>query len=381
MKSYINKIVWSIALLATLFGCSKEETLRDTKVTAVETLYEPTNGKSVVLQKSASATLYFEWEAAKAEDAGMILYEVAFDKEGGDFSAPIYKMASDNSGGYNYATITHKQINKIAAMAGIESGATGKFIWTVFSSKGINEMKSAESRTLEVTRLSGFADVPVDVFVMGEGSEGGTDLANAIPTKSIASGEFVVYTKLTAGKAYYFTDAKTGTPRKFYITDGLLKEGTTTSTIAKTGVYRINLDFNVGSAVFTEITNLQLFFCPTNSFLFSIDYSAKGAFKASGKPVTFKQEGWGRDERYKFKMTTINSEGTTVEEWWGTPNIDSRPTSSSPASYYYIFPAKSDQWSDKFKFAGEMDNALVDVTVYFQADKPYTHEVVKVGNQ
>lgn len=381
MKSYINKIVWSVALLAVLFGCSKDETLRDTKVTAVQTLYEPTDAKSVVLQKSASATLYFEWEPAKAEDSGMILYEVAFDKEGGDFSQPIYKMASDNSGGYNYATITHKQINKIAALAGIPSGETGKFIWTVFSSKGINEMKAASSRTIEVTRLTGFEEIPVDVFVSGEGSEGGNDLASAVPMKSIANGEFEVYTMLTTGKPYFFTDAKTGTPRKFYLEGELLKEGTTTSTISKTGVYRIKLDFNVGSAVFTEITNLQLFFCPTNSFLFSIDYSSKGAFKASGKPVTFKQEGWGKDERYKFKMTTINSEGTTVEEWWGTPNIDSRPNSSSPASYYYIFPASGDQWSDKFKFASEMDGALVDVTVYFQADKPYTHEVVKVGNQ
>lgn len=381
MKSYINKIVWSFAIIATLFACSKDETLRDTKVTAVQTLYEPTDGKSVVLQKSASATLYFEWEAAKAEDAGMILYEVAFDKEGGDFSKPVYKMASDNNGGYNYATITHKQINKIAAMAGIGSGETGKLIWTVFSSKGINEMKATGSRVLEVTRLAGFADIPVDVYVMGEGSEAGTDLANAVPMKSTAAGEFVVYTKLTEGKSYYFTDAKTGTPRRFFVADGLLKEGTNGSTIAKTGVYRVILDFNVGSAVYTEITNVQLFFCPTNSFLFSLDYLATGAWKASSKPVTFKQEGWGKDERYKFKMTTKVADGSTVEEWWGTPNIDNRPTSSSPASYYHLFPARGDQWSDKFKFATEMDGALVDVTVFFRADQPYTHEVKKVGNQ
>lgn len=381
MKSYIDKIVWGVAFLAILFGCKKEESLRDTKVTAVNSLYEPATGKSVVLQKSASATLYFEWEPAKAEDSGMVLYEVAFDKEGGDFSAPIYKMASDNSGGYNYATITHKQLNKIAAKAEIASGATGKLIWTVFSSKGINDLKALETRTIEITRLSGFAEIPVDVFVSGEGSEGGNDLVNAVPTKSTAAGEFEVYTKLTAGKSYFFTDAKTGSPRKFYLEGDLLKEGTTASTIAKTGVYRIKLDFNVGSAVFTEITDLQLFFCPTNSFLFSIDYSAKGAFIASGKPLTFKQEGWGKDQRYKFKMTTINSAGETVDEWWGTPNTDSPPTSSSPASYYYIFPASSDQWSDKFKFAPEMDGALADVKVYFQADKPYTHEVIKVGNQ
>jgi len=380
MKSLLVKLTIIVSFFLAFISCQKDE-LSNTKVTAVKTLYEPTNGKSVVLQSSASASLYFEWEPAKAEDSGMVLYEVAFDKEGGDFTNPIYRMASDNNGGYNHATISHKQLNKIAAMAGIQSAATGKLIWTVFSSKGINDVKADESRTIELTRLAGFAEVPVDVYVTGEGSEGGTDLAKASIMKATANGEFEVYTKLTAGKTYFFTDAKVGSPRKFYTDKGLLKEGTTGSTVTKTGVYRVKLDFNVGSSIYTEITNIELFFCPTNAFLFSLDYQAKGEWKASSKPITFKQEGWGRDERYKFKMTTINSAGETVEEWLGTPNTDSRPTASSPASYYYLYPVDNSQWNGKFKFAGEMDMALVDVRVLLQADAPYTHEVKKVGNQ
>jgi hypothetical protein len=380
MKTLFAKITIALSLLLAFTGCQDEE-LSNTNVTPVKSLYEPTNAKSVVLQSSASATLYFEWEPAKAEDSGMVLYEVAFDKEGGDFSAPIYRMASDNNGGYNHATISHKQLNKIAAMAGIQSAATGKLIWTVFSSKGINDVKAAESRTIELTRLAGFAEVPVDVYVTGEASEGGTDLTKASIMKSTANGEFEVYTKLTTGKTYFFTDAKVGSPRKFYTDKGLVKEGTTGSTVAKTGIYRIKLDFNVGSCIYTEITNMQLFFCPTNTFLFSLDYQAKGAWKASSKPITFKQEGWGRDERYKFKMTTVNSAGETVEEWLGTPNTDSRPTASSPASYYYLYPVDNSQWNGKFKFAGEIDNSLADVSVLLQAESPYTHEIKKVGNQ
>ncbi|MCL4482205.1 MAG: SusE domain-containing protein [Bacteroidetes bacterium] len=381
MKSILINLTILASFLIAFTGCSKDDEMKNTKVTAVKTLYEPSDGKSVVLQSSASATLYFEWEPAKAEDSGMVLYEVAFDKEGGDFSNPIYRMASDNNGGYNHATISHKQLNKIAGMAGIQSSETGKLIWTVFSSKGINDVKAAESRTIEITRLAGFADVPVDVFVTGEGSEGGTDLSKASVMKAVTSGEFEVYTKLTAGKTYYFADAKVGTPRRFYTENGLLKEGTNACTVAKTGVYRIKLDFNVGSSVYTEVTDMQLFFCPTNTFLFSLDYQGKGAWKAFSKPITFKQEGWGRDERYKFKMTTLNDAGETVEEWWGTPNTDSRPTASSPASYYYLFPVDNSRWNGKFKFAGEMDGALVDVSVLLQAENPYTHEVVKIGNQ
>lgn len=381
MKSILVKLTILASFLFAFAGCNEDDELKDTKVTAVKMLYEPTNGKSVVLQSSASATVYFEWEPAKAEDSGMVLYEVAFDKEGGDFSSPIYRMASDNNGGYNHATISHKQLNKIAGMAGVESAQTGKLIWTVFSSKGINDVIAAESRVIEITRLAGFADVPVDVYVTGEASEGGADLSKASIMKSTAAGEFEIYTKLTAGKSYNFTDAKVGTPRTFYSENGLLKEGTTNSTVAKTGVYRIKLDFNVGSAVYTEVTNMQLFFSPTNSFLFSLPYLANGEWKATSKPITFKQEGWGRDERYKIKMTTINSAGETVDEWWGTPNTDSRPNSSSPASYYYLYPVDNDQWNGKFKFAGELDMALVDMSVLLQAENPYTHSFTKVGVQ
>ncbi|GET24007.1 SusE domain-containing protein [Prolixibacter sp. NT017] len=381
MKTLLIKLTILSSLVIAILGCTNDEELKDTRVTAVKMLYEPADAKSVVLQSSASASLYFEWEPAKAEDSGMVLYEVAFDKEGGDFSAPVYRMASDNNGAYNHATITHKLLNKIAGMAGIESSATGKIIWTVFSSKGINDLQAEESRTLEITRLAGFADIPVDVYVTGDASEGGTDLSKATMMKSVANGEFDVYTKLEAGKSYHFTDAKVGTPRQFYVENGLLKEGDKNSTVEKTGVYRIHLDFNLGSTVYTEITDFQLFFCPTNSFLFSMDYVGDGTFKATNQPITFKQESWGRDERYKFKMTTLTSTGDTVDEWWGTPNTDSRPTASSPASYYYLYPVNDSQWDGKFKFASEMDMALVDVTAYFRAEEPYTHSVVKVGDQ
>ncbi|HZL11241.1 MAG TPA: SusE domain-containing protein [Prolixibacteraceae bacterium] len=381
MKTILLNLSLLIAVLVAFTGCDKDESLKDTRVTAVKTFYEPADGKTVVLQSSASASLYFEWEPAKAEDSGMVLYEVAFDVEGGDFSNPIYRMASDNTGGYNHATISHKQLNKIAGMAGIGSAETGKLIWTVFSSKGINDLKAEETRTIQITRLSGFADVPIDVFVTGEASEGGTDLSKARMFKAIAGGEFEIYTQLTAGKTYYFTDAKVGTPRQFFVENGLLKEGETKINAAKTGVYRINLDFNVGSSVYTEITDFQLFFCPTNEFLFSCDYTENGIFKAVSQPITFKQEGWGRDSRYKLKMTTINTAGKTVDEWWGTPNTDSPPSASSPESYYYLYPVNDSQWDGKFKFAVEMDLALVDVTAAFNADGEYTHSVVKVGDQ
>lgn len=383
MKSIIFKSFWALALITLLFSCKKDETLRDTKVTEVKNLYEPTDNKAVVLQSVDGASVYFEWEPAKAEDSGMVLYELAFDKEGGDFSNPVYKMASDNNGAYNHATVTHKVLDKIFGLAGVEPGNSGKLIWTVISSKGINDLKSSVSRTLEVKRLVGFPDV-IEAYLTGEATEGGADLANAIAMKSISTGVFEVYTKLTAGKTYHFVSSKTGTPRTFFVDNGIIKEGATSITAPKTAVYRIKLDFGVASSSYTEITDIQLYFCPTDQLWFSMPYVGNGVFKATSQPITFKQEGWGRDERYKFKMTTINAAGETVAEWWGTPNTDSRPSADSPASYYYIQQVdilSFDRWDGKFKFAGEMDMALADVSMIFQSDKPYTHEVKKVGNQ
>lgn len=376
MKTSYIKIVLFICAVLSLASCKKDDTLKNLNVTAVQALYEPVTNKSIVLQPSATATVYFEWESALAEDGSLTLYQVAFDKVGGDFSKPLYVASADGNGANTHATLTHKQINKIAALAGIASSATGKLIWTVISSKGVNPKVGAVSNTLEITRLAGFAEVPATVYVTGDGSEGGTDLSKANVMKSISDGVYEIYTKLTAGKTYFFTDASVGTPRKFY-TDakGTLLEGAIGCTVATTGVYRINLDFSIGASTMTQITKWEFFFCPLNELQFALDYVGNGVWTAKSKPITFKQEGWGRDQRYKFKMTTA-----TGEEWWGAPgSLDSAPTGVD--SYYYLVPADNSQWNNKFKFASEMDMALVDMSVIMSASGPYTHSVKKVGAQ
>jgi len=376
MKTSYIKVVLFVCAVLSFASCKKDDTLKNLNVTSVQTLYEPINNKSIVLQASATASVYFEWESALSEDGALTLYQVAFDKVGGDFSKPLYVATADGNGANTHATLTHKQINKIAALAGIASSETGKLIWTVIASKGVNPKVGAVSNTLEVTRLAGFAEVPATVYVTGEGSEGGTDLSKASVMKSVSDGVYEIYTQLTAGKTYYFTDAKVGTPRKFY-TDakGTLLEGTTASTVATTGVYRISLDFSIGASTMTQIVKWEFFFCPLNQFQFALDYAGNGVWTAKSKPITFKQEGWGRDQRYKFKMTTA-----TGEEWWGAPgSVDSPPTGVD--SYYYLVPADNSQWNDKFKFASEMDMALVDMSVIMSATGPYTHSVKKVGVQ
>lgn len=380
MKTSYIKIVLFVCAFLSFASCKNDDTLKNLNVTSVQTLYEPVNNKAVVLQASATASVYFEWEPALSEDGALTLYQVAFDTLGGDFSKPAYVVSADNNGANTHATLTHKQVNKIAALAGIKPAETGKLSWTVISSKGVNPKFATVVNTLEVTRLAGFADIPYAVYITGEGSEGGADLSKANIMKSMKEGEFEIYTKLTAGKIYHFTDAKVGTPREFFINDkGILVEKTDldniTSTVTTTGVYRISIDFSTGASTMTQITKCEFFFCPTNSFPFELDYVANGVWTAKSKPITFKQEGWGRDERYKFKMTTDKG-----DKWWGAPKeLDSRPTGVD--NYYYLFEVDNSQWDNKFKFAGEMDGALVDMSVIMSASGPYTHSVKKVGVQ
>lgn len=378
MKALLSKLS-IIASLALAFVACDNMGETDSRLAPTDKLIEPADGKSVVLEASPSAAVYFEWNYSPVETSGTAVYQIAFDKADGDFSKPVYLASSSNNGLDNHISITHKQLNKIAGMIGIKPSDTGSFKWTVFTSKGTNAVKAAQENTITVTRLAGFADIPVDVFVTGEASEGGTDLSKAHKMKAVANGEFEVYTKLVAGKPFNFTDGTTGTPRQFYTANGLVKENGT-STVETDGVYRITLDFNTGACTYTLVTRIGFFFCPEDKILFDLPYVGYGVFQAK-ETVTFKQESWGRDERYKFRMFVKEDGGKAeVAEWeWATLNqTDARPTPTSPDSYYYLqlLTSKS-QWDNKWKLMGDFDGVPATYTIYLTADQPYTHSITK----
>ncbi|WP_423129185.1 SusE domain-containing protein [Gaoshiqia sp. Z1-71] len=379
MKKILIRLTVIASLLFAIAACEDDGGNLDTRLTAVGALIEPMDGKEVTLETSVGASTYFEWEYCKVEESGTALYQIAFDQADGDFSNPVYLTPADNNGMYNNVTITHKQLNKIAGMMGIGSSETGTFKWTVFSSKGLKSVKGEEERSITITRLAGFADLPVDVYVTGEASEGGADLSKAHQMKAIAGGEFETYTQLTAGEPFYFTDGTSGTPRVFYTDGGLVKENGT-STVAITGVYRITLDFNTGACTYALVTRVSFYFSPEGKILFDLPYAGNGIFRAEDQTVTFKQESWGRDERYKFRMVIKENGGADAEKEleWGTLNgTDSRPTATSPESYYYIKLLNPTQWDNKWKLMGDFDGVPADYTIYLQAGQPYTHSVTK----
>ncbi|WP_080903245.1 SusE domain-containing protein [Parabacteroides sp. Marseille-P3160] len=372
MKTILFKLTMIVAFAFTFIACSNNGEVRDTGVTAVKTLYEPDNGKTIALQPSASATLYFEWEPSRAEDSGNVLYEVAFDKADGDFSDPVYITAADNNGGINHATITHKQLNRIAAMAGIESSEQGTLKWTVYASKGINPVKAEEERKLTVTRLAGFADIPNQLYLTGEGTEAGATLSSALVMKKVTEGEFEIYTKLTEGKTFKFVNTLTGTPTEYALSGEKIVEGGT-STVSKTGVYKYYLDFNIGSFTVKEVTKVSLYL-NWSQMKIELPYKGLGIWEITNYTITGLSGNDDSDDRYKFRM-----ESSTGETEWRAANNDSKPTGNE-AYYYMVEKTDVEQWTNnqiwKNPSTTGWSDKTYDITFSLAADAPYTHNLV-----
>lgn len=378
----MNRLLLNLAsfflMALVLTSCSKNDRDINMKITEVTQFYAPNDNIFVDLDPSSSASVGFEWEHAKAEDGALVMYEVAFDKVGGDFTTPVYKMTSDGNGVQNRLNLSHKDLNRIANFAGIESLSTGKLIWTVLASKGTNVKKSTQTRTIEVSRPAGFAEIPNEVYLTGDATEAGTDLANAIKLKGTnEAGVFEIYTSLKEG-TYNFVNRTSGTVTSYQVEGSALKEGEGVASPATgTKVYRMLLDFNNAAFQITEITGLGFWFAPNNAIQAELDYAGGGKFEALNVPIEFKQEGWGRDERYKFRMKLKTLDGSEFEEDWGSNNRDNnRPTAATPAAWYQLYKQQVNQWDFCFKFITEADMKNVDMKLSFAPDAAYTHEII-----
>lgn len=370
MKTIYSKLML-IAFAVFFVGCSDDDTVSHTNVSTVDALYSPKDNILYDLNASGGSAI-FEWAPAKAEDNGVVLYDVVFDVEGGDFSKPIYVRPSDNNGFMTTLNLSFTDLNKIAELAGIQLASTGTIKWTVQSSKGINIQHSAASGVFQVQRPDGFPP-PAALFITGSASEGGDNLADALPFKKTGASTFEIYTQLKAGD-YKFVSSKTGTPETYFLGDTKIQADGATTYSGDTKVYRIRVDFSDGSFNITEIQKVEIYFPPTSAVLFEYTYAGKGIWTASNKKIEFKQESWGRDERYKFQLTTVTN-GATAMEYLGSVNRDNnKPDANSPASYWFLTPINDNSYDYTFKFAAAIDNSNVNAVIDFSGSATaYTH--------
>jgi len=366
-------------LLLLLGACKKDTRSIDLNVTAVPTLYTPVDNQYLKLDPKANPTQVFQWEQARAEDGSLVLYEVAFDQVGGDFSKPFYTQVSDGKGIQNMLTLSHGDLNKIAALGGAAFFERKKFIWTVFSSKGSNRVKAKEFRTIDLERPAGFDNPPTTLYITGSATEGGADINNALQMRRNPDGVFEIYTQLSAG-TYQFVDGKTGTARKFYIADdhGIVPDGSNTFTGASK-VVRIRLNFDLISGSMVEIKSIQLWYCQGNTFWFTLPYTSNGVWRYNGYTVNLIMQPWGREDRYKYKM--VINDGTGDKDQW--LNYATNDSPSQDGQYPHTLTYKTINfdanngspfdWSWKFDKTYLTDGSVTDFWVSLRAtDAAYT---------
>ncbi len=372
MKTNKLSIAFLILLFAAFTGCKKDDdNFKEVKVTEVTTLYSPDDERNVFLQPTGSPTLYFEWEKAVAEDNGVVYYDVLFAKPDGDFSNPIFTVVADNNGTSTGASIPHKLLNKIARLAGIASGKDGKLKWTVASSRGLTRTVSEKVRTIHITRTNGI-DAPDALFLTGEGTEGGANLAQALTVKALPDGnEFEIYTRLVAGKKYSFVDSRTNVMRTFSVSNGAtLVENADGATVAKDGIYKVFVDFTNAAVTFSEVTKLDFWMC-TPQKRETLTYQGKGVWRVNNIVPDFVNGGFP-DDRYFFWITIGGS-----EQKLGSINKDNQPPGTTTGSYFFTyFNTNTDRWDYSFKFPNRSVSKC-SIEVSFSADAAdYTHEII-----
>src|SRR5688500_17512738 len=117
-KNKMSHLFVCLAISLLAMQCDKNDRSINLNLTEVSNFFTPADNKYVLLKPAQNLTETFEWEQAKAEDGGLVLYEIAWDQQNGDFSHPFYTVTSDNKGVLNKLTISHGDLNKIAELGG-----------------------------------------------------------------------------------------------------------------------------------------------------------------------------------------------------------------------------------------------------------------------
>ena len=100
--------------------------------------------------------------------------------------------------------------------------------------------------------MVGFEEIPAQLYLTGSATEGGMDASKAVACASPEKDKFEVFTKLEGGKTYKLVDRAAEGAKVFYINGNKIMEGEGETTVEKTGVYRIEMDFSIASVTVRE---------------------------------------------------------------------------------------------------------------------------------
>ncbi len=292
MQRIICFLTASFILLAAA-SCKKDYNYTlDQQVSAVTLIYAPADSLVVNINPGSGPAVAFRWNDAHAADGSLVQYEVAFSTTA-DFKNVIYTSPSDAAGTATTATLTQVELNSVATLGGAKPLDTVKLYWTVYSTKGLNLVKSTLTRQITLIRPAGFDNPPATLYLTGSATEGGTDLSKAILFKSTGSGTFELYTSLKNGGSYQFVDNNSGTPTTYYIDGPNLKEGGSNNFSDTTEQVRFNLDFTNGIANITVIRSVDVWYAINDQAQYHLTYNGNSTWVDADQLIVEPTESWG----------------------------------------------------------------------------------------
>lgn len=380
MKNMKHRIFAFLSIpvaMAASAGCLPKYEL-DTDFTVPEELNCPA---AVTLDVTSSDLITFSWNGGKAEDGGVLLYNVLIDKESGDFSSPVATMKSD-LGAESTLTLTHADLNVIARKAGIGPEQTGTLKWTVTASRGGVVRGVDKTASIKVTRGEGIDNIPSDLYLYGTGAE-----KEGQHFRTAAEGKFVIYAKLKSGKLQ-FRSATSGESFTYFAdASGKLKEGVSDMTApVKDDVTRLTVDFNTLSVTADAVgSDVRCIWGCTFDNIAVLSYKGEGKFSGEGdirfvqgdRPETNPPSwlGW-TEERYYF-IANVNG----GDACWGRGDGISaeRPVGGEGPEFYELHEFGWSQWDHLWKMSGTLDLKHATIVIDTNADGKMIHSFENVS--
>jgi hypothetical protein len=375
MKTIFNTLFIILVLAGlSLTGCKDEMEYSNSGV-ASTTLIAPDADTQMDLFNVATAKMDFEWSTTSAN--GAVYYQLAFYDAS---KKEIYRVVPD--GIQTTVAVSHSSLNEIAHMAGIVSRTSGDIYWGVITVKGTLEATS-ELRKLTLSSYTAFDEFPVSLYLTGAASEGGADVTTAPKFRETGEGVYEIYTWLTAGEGYYFTNRNTpGSSRNFTVTDDFLVEadGTpaTPITVATDGVYLITLNFTTAKMTSVAITNVRYFYPATNTYTL-MNYDGYGKWSLHVALSNFTSSTY---QRYKFVATV----GSTTYSWGcNTQAGQSAAPQILEGDYFYVYQNAHSTSSTQrarytYMYMSELANQEIDLILDMSSDNDHYTHVVDAGD-
>lgn len=374
----MNKILGSIFLILLLASC-KEDYAFSTKFSTPTELNSPV---AVSIDVTSTENVLLSWSGGGAE-VGNVVYEVLFDKPGGDFTHPVYRCLSD-LGAEAHLTLSHALLNTIARKAGVNPSSTGSVSWTVTASKGGEVAQANLSKQIAVTRGGGIDYTGNSLYIYGTSTEnagvGGLEMRKA------ADGIFVIYTRVPTGGSLYFKSSKTEeeafecfADENFQIKEG--KGAYAVKANATDEFYRMTVDLNTQSFSIDAISKVRAIWGATYDVIGNLVYTGNGVLKADDCAVRFIMPSrpetnpptwctW-TEERYYF-VAKVNG----VDKCWGRKDGVSpeRPVGTETADFYEISETAWSQWEHLWKMKGSLDMKKCSLTIDTNKNGLMVHE-------